>query len=663
MTPTPSMCRSLALLFSCFFSLAVFAVNAPTNLTATANSSAQITLTWTDNSTDEIGFTFMVDTNSSFTNPTYVWTGGANVVSYVHTGRSAATTYYYRIKAEGSTDAQDSAFGATSSATTMPGSVAASAVSSSQVNVTWSGNAANGSIYGYTVATSTSASFNSSTTYEYVSGAGATSFSKTGLSAGTTYYFAVKAEATVDANDSPFSPFVSATTSGNVAISPTFFGINAWMPYQIGSRVYYGNLDSQWTNVQSSGAKIMRYGGNGVDQYADPFWVDPGDPNKSTLKQYLAMVNNMQSRGIEPVLQVPVYGSTYDANDAAEIVRYINVTHLKGVKYWSIGNEPDLPGGAYGSSTATTVANYFKPIASAMKAVDPTIKIIGPDTAWYNEPIINGLTACGTSTDITGRDANGRYYVDILSFHHYLGDGTQTRAEVLSSLMSAGGFHDDLGALQSRINACNSYWGRTGTSALKMAVTELNVNYTNTTTDSLTGTGAKSFVGAQWWAEAMGIAMRRGVDFVAFWSTIEGSAQTGNELGFISGDGTTKRPTYYHFQMLAQNFRGSSINATDNQTNVKSFASKASDQTAVLIMNQDQATSFSYTVRLNMTTPATGTLKVNVDAGLALESTGTIAPESTLLLVFDASGVLRKKIEYKLNGHASSNLPPTVTTY
>src|SRR5215213_3425711 len=89
-----------------------------------------------------------------------------------------------------------------------------------------------------------------------------------------------------------------------------------------------------------------------------------------------------------------------------------------------------------------------------------------------------------------------------------------------------------------------------------MAVTEANVNYSNTTTDSLTGTGARSFIGGQWWAEMLGTAMNQGVDFVTFWSTIEGSTTNGNELGFIGADGTTKRPSYYHFQMLAQNFRG-----------------------------------------------------------------------------------------------------------
>ena len=663
MTPIMSKSRFLALFSCCFFAMAAFAVNAPSNLVATATSNSSITLTWTDNSSDEIGFTFMFDTNSSFTNPSYVWTGGANVTSYVHGSRNTATTYYYRIKAEGATDPLDSTWTATSAATTAPSALTASAVSDTQIDLSWSGNSSNSSITGYTVAMNTVNSFTGAS-YQYVSGAGTTTLSKTGLTANTTYYFAVKAEGTSNPYDSPFTAFTSAATlNSSPAISPRLFGINAWMPYQIGAHVFYGSLDSHWSNVQSSGAKTMRYGGHGVDEYADPLWVDPSDSNKSTLKQYLALVNNMQSRGIEPVLQVPVLGTTYDATDAADIVRYINVTNLKGVKYWIIGNEPDLSGGGYGYTTASQVASYFKPIASAMKAVDPTIKIVGPETAWYNDTIINGLTPCnGTnlSNDIAGTDANGRYYVDVISFHHYNGfNGSQNRDDVIGSLMSTGGLNDKLTLLEDRVADCNNYWGRTGNNALTMAVTEANVNYSNSGTDGVGGSGAMSFVGGQWWAEMLGVAMRHGVDFVTFWSTIEG-----NQLGFISSDGTTKRPSYYHFQMVAQNFRGNSVATLDTQTQVKTFAAKASDQTAVLIMNQSNASSFAYTVRLNMATVSgSNPLKVNVDAGLAVESSGTIATESTLLLVFDASGVLKKKIEYKLNGHANSNLPPTVTTY
>jgi len=848
---------SLALFSLLAASYQAYATNAPTNLAATGTSSSQVSLTWTDNSSDETGFTFAFDTNSAFTNATYVYAGGANTTSYNHTGRSTATTYFYKIKAEGN---PDSTWTAVDSATTSPASLAASPVSSSQINVSWSGNSGNTNIIGYTVASNTSNSF-SGASYQYVSGAGSTSLSKTGLYAGTTYYFWVKAEGSSDAYDSPFTSSVSAATtsaapnapsgltatvlsssridlawtdnssnetgfevkratdsgftqnvvwiggiqgssysntglspsttyyykvraegttqdsaysssvsattnssgdtiptapsglgataisgsridlswtdnssnetgfelkratdsgftqnvvwiggiqgtsysntgltasttyyykvraqgtagssaysssvnattsgssfSGGTPISPHFYGVNAWMPYQIGSHKYYGKLDIKWAEVQASGAQIMRYGGNGPDHWADPSWVDPSDSTKSTLNQYLALVDEMRSRGIEPVLQVPVYGGAYSASQAADIVEFINVTNSRAVKYWIIGNEPDLSSSPYvHPTTASTIAAYFKPFASAMKAVDPSIKIIGPEITWYNDTIINGLTSCdGGSDDITGTDGSGHAYVDILSFHTYNGfNGTQTRSQVLTSLTQSGGFNDDLTTLKGRLNTCNSYHSRSGSNALLMAITEANVNYQNSSTDSLTGVGATSFVGGQWWAEFLGIAMRQGVDFVTFWSTIEGDVLA-NELGYLGADGT-KRPSYYHFQMMAQNFRGNAVAVTDTQTNVKAFAAGDVDQIAVLIMNQEQSTNYNYTVRLNTgTVSGSNPLKVSVDAGLAVESTGTIASESTLVLIFDSAGTLKKKLEYKLYGNANSGLPPTVTTY
>ncbi|HEY0139736.1 MAG TPA: fibronectin type III domain-containing protein [Thermoanaerobaculia bacterium] len=656
-----SLATRLAVSMICLFTaLEAQATNTPINLTATANSSSQITLTWTDNSTDEIGFTFMYDTNSSFTSPNFVWTGGANVTSYVHTGRSAGTTYYYRIKAEGSTDAFDSAYSSTAAATTRPTGLSATAASSSQINLSWSGNGSNASITGYTFAINTSASFTGAS-YQYVSGASTTTASRTGLSSGTTYYFAVKAEGTSDAYDSPYTTWVSATTpaSGGPAISPHFYGVNAWMPYQIGAHVYYGSLNNHWSNIDASGATIMRYGGNGVDQHADPLW---SNSTTSTLAQYLALVDNMKSRGIEPVLQVPVYGGAYTTTDAADIVRYINITHARNVKYWNIGNEPDLASGAYAYTTAAQVAAYIKPFASAMKAVDPTIKIIAPETAWYNTTIINGLTTPGGADDITGKDANGRYYVDIISFHHYNGfNGSQSRQNVIDALTQSGGYNDNLAALVTRIQNANAYHQR-GANGLKIAVTEANVNYQNSANDFAGGTGAESFLGGQWWAEFIGISQKHGVDFVTFWSVIEGSTTNGNELGYIGADGVLK-PAYYHFKMMADHFRGNVAATSDNQTLVKTFAAKASDQTAVIILNQETSTSFPYTVRLNNASISSGTLKVNVDAGLAMETTGTIAAQSTILLVFNASGVLTKKIEYKLAGQADQNQGPITTNY
>ena len=114
----------------------------------------------------------------------------------------------------------------------------------------------------------------------------------------------------------------------------------------------------------------------------------------------------------------------------------------------------------------------------------------------------------------------------------------------------------------------------------------------------------------------------------------------------------------------AQNFRGSSVTATDNQANVKTFAAEDVDQIVVMIMNQDQSSSYNFRVRFDTgTVSGIDPLKINVDAGVAAEYGGTISTESSLLLVFDTSGAIKKKIEYKLYGHANSNLPPSVTNY
>ena len=103
--------------------------------------------------------------------------------------------------------------------------------------------------------------------------------------------------------------------------------------------------------------------------------------------------------------------------------------------------------------------------------------------------------------------------------------------------------------------------------------------------------------------------------------------------------------------------RGNAVSATDNKSNVKVFAARDTDQIAVILLDQEQSTSFDYKVRLDNGTIAGNTLLVNVGAGVAAETTGTTADETTIVLVFDSSGVL-KKIEYTAGGGT-----PSTTNY
>lgn len=120
----------------------------PSNLIATAVSSGQIDLQWTDNSTTEDGFKLYRSSDGvEFTRTAIL---APNVTTYSNTGRPAGTTYYYRVLAFNATG--NTAFSNTVTVTTFPAAtlkpnaptnLSAVAVSSSQIRLSWSDNSNN----------------------------------------------------------------------------------------------------------------------------------------------------------------------------------------------------------------------------------------------------------------------------------------------------------------------------------------------------------------------------------------------------------------------------------------------------------------------------------------------------------------------------------------
>lgn len=634
------------------------APNPPSALTATTVSSSQINLGWTDNSTNEIAFELKRATDSSFTQ-NVVWIGGIQGTTYSNTGLAANTTYHYKVRAKGT--GADSAYSSPASATTQttdptipqpPSALTVSSVSSSSVTLTWTDNSNNET--GFEVKRATDSAFTQG--ISWVGSIGAPPYTSPGLSPGATYYFKVRAEGV--AGKSAYSNTVNATTagavSGGTAISPRFFGLNAWMPAQISGTDKGGHLGEKWIDIRDSKPRMIRYGGIAVDK-ANPDWkenssapaCDPTDAYETAFEQYAQMVDDIRGAGAEPILQVPVDANLYAPEQAAALVQCINGTLQKNVIYWSIGNEPNHEY-SYGSAQ---IAEYIRRFAPAMKTADTRIKILAPELAGYSQAIMTDLL-CGAQDISNTFTINGvaYYYVDVVTFHDYQypknGGSTwpTSRADVIGALS---GFRQNLIDLSDRVATCNGTRNRTGEAALKIAVTEANINYDNPPNESqnnLDGYGAAGFIGGQFWADIMGVSMLRGVDMLNFWSIIEGNNAQGDK-GYLCRDLSTYHPSYYHFLMMAEHFRGNIIEPSDNQGNVKTYAAKDTDQVVVILINQDMA-SFNYTVRLD-TTPVTNALTVNVAANIAAQKTGTLAGQSTLLLVFDSNGALKKTVEYK----------------
>ena len=180
---------------------------APNNLRVTGIGAVTINLAWNDNSSNETGFKIERKTGASGTYA-QIATVGANVVSYSNTGLSVNTTYYYRVRAYN--DSGNSAYSGEVNATTYalpgPSSLTATAVSNSQINLTWKDNAGNES--GFKIERKTGVGG----TYAQIAtvGANVVSYQNTGLAASTTYYYRVRAYNA--SGNSAYSGEVGATT-------------------------------------------------------------------------------------------------------------------------------------------------------------------------------------------------------------------------------------------------------------------------------------------------------------------------------------------------------------------------------------------------------------------------------------------------------------------
>jgi hypothetical protein len=410
-------------------------------------------------------------------------------------------------------------------------------------------------------------------------------------------------------------------------LSPYLLGQNAWMPSWYG-----GSINQLWDEMQTAGFQIIRVGGNAAM-----------NDNKD-LAKVIQLIDGVRSAGAEPIVQVP---HDYSTQQTTNFINYINGTMNRGIKLWCVGNEPDNNDVGGEGGNIAYVGTYMRLIGSALKLVDPTAIVMGPETAGYNTAYMSALI--GGSADVTGIDANGNYPIDIITWHSY-------------NFNTSGGFEANVNDMLNRLAPRNAL--RPADKQLGWGFTEFNTHWNMDEVSTNNPTQYTwSFHAGQLFAEIYDVGMRKGGYTLCAWSMHEhGGDRSGTDLSLFDspGEGFPGRSTYYHSLMLGQSMRSNYLARTDNQADVVVIPMGDARGAAVMILNRSQTTAYDYALKLNLTTPSARTLQIQVDAGLNVEHLGTIPAYATRMLVFNPAGGVTKQYDYT-SAHSAAQVGPEIS--
>jgi len=336
------------------------------------------------------------------------------------------------------------------------------------------------------------------------------------------------------------------------------------------SRLAYGTNHGPWAFVnpdvypqfKESGLTLIRFpGGN---------WGDENDLDTFPVDQFFTLARMINA---EPLISVRLLGGTPEK--AVALMQY-TIQQGYHVRYWSIGNEPSLYAPKYPEWDTAYYNVEWRKFAQAMKAVDPNIILVGPDTNQFmGEPSIDPKDKAGRDWLREFLKVNGDL-VDVVAVHRYPFPVKMSERPTRDQLFADPPRWDILVT-----NLRKAVREETGKDK-PIAITEWNSSWSGTMGGE---TGMDTVNNALWLGDVLGRLIRQRVDIVAQFSLQSGA----NVGGYGLFESYAVRPPYYTYQMY-KSFGDELVFAASDMPKLSLYAARKGDALTLMIVNlNDQA--------------------------------------------------------------------------
>lgn len=322
----------------------------------------------------------------------------------------------------------------------------------------------------------------------------------------------------------------------------------------------YGDpVDGSEELIAALKPQIIRIGGYNNDaNVPDPF----DHAELDAAAEYAA------ATGAELILQLPliatVDGDRPSAADAAETIAYANVESGYRIQFVSIGNEPDLypdQGGLF-EPTTPAIADYTPEqycaeaelFVEAVRKVDPTVQVVGPDLGYKYQSFADWLTpileGCGE-------------LFDIVAIHRYPFE---------SLAVTGAAAKNDMDTLRATIGDVRQRMADAGFSDKPLAITEANLAYIASATGNPDGSILGTVEHALWMADFFGVAAELDLWTASIYDIADPDEFNLGLLGLPPE--RPRRPTYHAIELAVTPAGSERLGATSDQPDLRAYASR-----------------------------------------------------------------------------------------